>query len=174
MRIEQREGSGLRNGGALAQRASYNALVARAGTIKDSAATAVGETAVTPDSGATAGPAAAPTQAEKAAPQAEAPRAGSGEPATDSQKRSLKSVVDSAKEVSKQVIALGSRGSGSNAAVLQNNANNARKYNDYLDTLSNSMRGSRTKAEADDLIANANRTRAFLNQMLAESKAALK
>ncbi|MBO9499378.1 MAG: protein kinase [Novosphingobium sp.] len=159
---------------ALAQRASYNALVARAGTIKDSAAAAVGETAVTPDSGVTAGPAAAPTQAEKAAPQAEAPRAGSGEPATDSQKRSLKSVVDSAKEVSKQVIALGSRGSGSNAAVLQNNANNARKYNDYLDTLSNSMRGSRTKAEADDLIANANRTRAFLNQMLAESKAALK
>ena len=103
---------------ALAQRASYNALVARAGTIKDSAATAVGETAVTPDSGATAGPAAAPTQAEKAAPQAEAPRAGSGEPATDSQKRSLKSVVDSAKEVSKQVIALGSRESIASKRVI--------------------------------------------------------
>ena len=71
------------------------------------------------------------------------------------------------------MIALGSRG-GENSAVLQNNANNARKYNDYLDTLTNSMRGWRTKAEADDLIANANRTRAFLNQMLAESKAAAK
>ncbi len=49
-----------------------------------------------------------------------------------------------------------------------------RGYERYLDTLSNSMRGSRSKAEADKLIAQANQTRAYLNQLLAQSKASLK
>jgi hypothetical protein len=166
---------------ALAQRASYNALVAQAYRVKDSAAAAAGQTVLNGDSGVSAGPVTSTaTQAAQGSGSTTRPEparsaaAGSSEPATSGQKSNLKSVVDNAKSISKQVIALGSRGSGENAAVLQNNANNARKYNDYLDTLSNSMRGSRTKAEADDLIANANRTRAFLNQMLAESKAAVK
>ena len=43
----------------------------------------------------------------------------------------------------------------------------------YLDTLENSMRGSRTRAEADQLIAQAHQTRGYLNQLLAESRASL-
>ncbi|WEK46597.1 MAG: serine/threonine-protein kinase [Candidatus Andeanibacterium colombiense] len=160
---------------ALAQRSSYNTLVARAYRVKDSAAAAAGTTAVSGDSGAGAGPANTPSQASQGNSQAEAPRAGSGESATDSQKRSLKSVVDSAKEISKQVIRLADRDKDKDGAGTRSaNAGTARNYENYLDTLSNSMRGKRSKEEAEKLIAQANQTRAYLNQLLAQSKASLK
>ncbi len=84
-------------------------------------------------------------------------------------------MVDSAKDISKQVIRLGDRDKNKEGAGTRaNNADTARGYERYLDTLTNSMRGSRTKDEADKLIAQANQTRAYLNQLLAQSKASLK
>jgi hypothetical protein len=164
---------------ALAQRAAFNGLVARAYRVKDGAAAAGEANAPAESSGANTPVTSTATQAAQSgssgSTQAEPARAGSGPPATDSQKRSLKSVVDSAQDISKQVIRLGDRDKDKDgAATRANNANTARGYESYLDTLSNSMRGTRTKDEADKLIAQANQTRAYLHPLLAQSKASLK
>ena len=169
---------------ALAKRGTFNALIARAYRIKDGGPAIAGET-VAPSDSPVATPSTAASQAAQrpAAAASAEPARGSGEPATDGQRRSLKSVVDSAKDISKQVIRLGDRdkpGSGASEddkeayRVRQANADTARGYERYLDTLSNSMRGARTKTEADQLIAQANQTRAYLNQLLAGSKASLR
>ncbi len=114
---------------ALAKRGTYNAVIARAYGIKDGAGPAVAAATVAPqDATVTAGPVSASTQsAQGPAAQASEPARGSNEPATDAQKRSLRSVIDSAKDVSKQVIRLGDRdkdkeGSG----TRENNADTAK------------------------------------------------
>ena len=128
--------------------------------------------AITNNSGSTSAQNAAP-------PQVVVP---GNDRATDTQRRQLKSALDNARDVSKQVIRLGPRNRpGSNASEAkqdayrrrQANMNTARDYERYLDTLENSMRGSRTRAEADQLIAQAHQTRGYLNQLLAESRASL-
>lgn len=102
--------------------------------------------------------------------------------ATDAQRRQLRSALDRARDVSKQVIRFGTRDKPrANASEAkqeayrkrQANMNTARDYERYLDTLENSMRGTRTRAEADQLIAQANQTRGYLNQLLAESRASM-
>lgn len=157
---------------AMARNASLNALIARAGRTSDSGPAA-------PVSEGASAPAAA---SGENAPAAAADTPGSGEPANDGQRRQLKSIVDSAKDLSKQVIRLGTRDKpGSNAskeeqdayAIRQTNMNTAQRYEDYLDTLTNSMRGARTKGEADQLISSANTTKGYLQQMLNQSRASL-
>lgn len=168
---------------ALARNGAFNAAIARAYRTKDGSAeqTAAssanaGEAAVTPASSTTTG------SAESAASITETARVtGRYEPATDGQKRQLKSAVDSAKDLSKQVIRLADRNKpGANATddqkegyrIRQANAATARDYERYLDSLSNSMRGVRSRAEADQLITQANQTKGYLSQLLSGSKAA--
>lgn len=156
---------------AMARNASLNGLIARAGRTSDSG----------PATAANEGPATSAAASSENA-QSAAESQGSNEPANDAQRRQLKSIVDSAKDLSKQVIRLGTRDKpGSNAskeqqdayAIRQTNMNTAQRYDDYLDTLTNSMRGARTKAEADQLISSANTTKGYLQQMLNQSRASL-
>ena len=166
----------------MAKRGTYNTLIARAYRTKDGAAATAAQSSAATEAATTSAPSsAAPASAAAVSANSE-PAKGSSEPATDSQKRQLKSVVDSAKDISKQVIRLGDRnkpGDGASAKekeayrVRQANVNTARDYERYLDTLSNSMRGARTKVEADQLITQANQTKGYLSQLLATSKASL-
>ncbi len=168
---------------ALARNSAYNALIGRAYRTKDGSSESA-SAASTGETQSTASQNSASSAAETAQPAAAttaAQPAGRGEAATDAQKRQLKSVVDSAKDISKQVIRLGDRNKpGANATDAQKdgyrtrqaNANTARDYEKYLDTLTNSMRGARTKAEADQLISQANQTKSYLSQLLSGSKAA--
>ncbi|HTN13423.1 MAG TPA: serine/threonine-protein kinase [Sphingomonadaceae bacterium] len=168
---------------ALAHNGAYNAAIARAYRTKDAgegqasaSASSTGQTAATSATSSSAG------SSESAASITETARiTGRYEPANDGQKRQLKSAVDGAKDISKQVIRLADRNKpGANATpeqkegyrVRQANAATARDYESYLDSLSNSMRGARSRAEADQLIAQANQTKGYLSQLLSASKAA--
>ncbi|KPL66946.1 hypothetical protein SZ64_01855 [Erythrobacter sp. SG61-1L] len=168
---------------ALARNSAYNALIARAYRTKDGTAEATTATgaAETQSAAVQSNSSSAANTAQPSATAASSPPAGKSEPATDAQKRQLKSVVDSAKDISRQVIRLADRNKpGSNATAEQQegyrtrqaNATTARDYDKYLDTLTNSMRGARTKTEADQLITQANQTKSYLSQLLSGSKAA--
>ena len=59
-----------------------------------------------------------------------------------------------------------------NFRLRQQNADTARGYKTYLDGLVNSMRGDRTEAEVDLNTTNAERTRGYLRDLEAASRAA--
>jgi len=144
--------------------------------------TAGGAAARTPRPAVDASAAAAIPYAEQPAPVVQVPVIGSTEPVTSAQRKQLKSALDNARDVSRQVIRLGNRDRPDNNAtelqkqayrVRQANMQTARDYERYLDTLEASMRGNRTRSEAEQLIAQANQTRGYLNQIFAESRASL-
>ena len=131
---------------------------------------------------------AAATEAAPAIEEAVAPApsisepAASNEPATDAQRRQLASAISGARDIANRVIRMGERPApGADASkkekdghlIRQANVKTARDYQKYLDTLENSMRGTRTKVEADQLIAGANQTRTYLAQLVAGSQATL-
>ncbi len=149
---------------ALGRSSSFTSAVARARTMKNAPAatesTAAEETAT---------PAATETAVANA----------SGEAATDAQKRSLAQIIDNGRDIAKRVIRLGDRKKPDNDAsqkekdghlVRQANVKTAQEYQAYLDTLENSMRGTRTQAEADKLIAQASQTRDYLRTLLSRSE----
>ncbi|MCL9982564.1 MAG: protein kinase [Erythrobacter sp.] len=97
--------------------------------------------------------------------------------------REFASVVKKANGVARDVIRLGDRSRpDANAAedeqekfrIRQQNAQSAKSYQTYLDTLSRSMKGIRSDAEARQSVAKARQTLGYLNTMLADSKASLK
>src|SRR5690606_26962226 len=102
------------------------------------------------------------------------------EPADDAQRRQLASTIGAARDIANRVIRMGERPApGADVSkrekdghiIRQANVRTARDYQKYLDTLENSMRGNRTREEAEQLIAGANQTRAYLAQLLAGSQA---
>lgn len=118
------------------------------------------------------------------APQAGATTAaGAGGEVTDRQRRDFASALSGARSVAKQVIRLEDRNRpGSNASeqekqdyrVRQAAAGAARDYEKYLDGLEASMRGNITGADADQSIAKANQTRAYLSDLLKRSQLTLR
>jgi non-specific serine/threonine protein kinase len=97
--------------------------------------------------------------------------------------REFTSVINKADDVARDVIRLGNRSRpDSNATeeeqekfrIRQQNAQSAKNYQTYLDTLSRSMKGIRSDAEARQSVAKARQTLGYLNTMLADSKASLK
>lgn len=120
----------------------------------------------------------AAAQSAPAKPAAEANTAGGGvSPAT---KREFDSVVASARQVAAQVVRLGERGRpGSNASdaekegyrTRQRNAQSAKSYQGYLDTLAHSMVGTNTEGEARQSVGKASQTLSYLNTLLSSSRA---
>ena len=88
-----------------------------------------------------------------AAPSAAAPSSPAPSTAGSAAKvAQLNSIVASGRSLARQVIASGNK----------ENARLARNYDKYLATLENSGRGTRTSAELDQLIKQANQTKAYL------------
>jgi serine/threonine protein kinase len=119
----------------------------------------------------------AATPAEPQVPDA-APAAG----VSDATREEFDGVVETARGVAREVIRLGSRARpGSNASeaeqagyrLRQQNAESAKNYQDYLRTLSRSMKGTKTEAEARQSVSKARQTLGYLNTMQAASQAAL-
>jgi hypothetical protein len=96
---------------------------------------------------ASTAPAAAPVSANKAA--------------------QVRSVIASGRSRAKQVIAMGSSGSETRKA----NAKLAKNYDKYLASLSDSMRGARTDREVDQLLKQANQTKAYVDFLYKQSSA---
>lgn len=59
-----------------------------------------------------------------------------------------------------------------NYRIREAGAKTAQQYRAYLDTLANSMRGVRTEAEVDQLIASARQTQGYITFLLNKSSAA--
>ncbi|WP_260483434.1 serine/threonine protein kinase [Sphingomicrobium flavum] len=107
---------------------------------------------------------------EVAAPVVAAPVQSAG--VTSAQRSRLASLVSEGKGMAREVIRMGERARrpGRRASdeeqesyrVLRENIGTARGYDDYLDTLANSMRGVSTNAEAQQLISQAEQTRRYL------------
>jgi hypothetical protein len=87
------------------------------------------------------------------APTAAAPVAAAPSTAGSAAKvAQLNSIVASGHSLARQVISSGNK----------ENARLAKNYDKYLSTLENSGRGTRTSAELDQLIKQANQTKAYL------------
>ncbi len=156
--------------GALAGSNAYNSSIARAYRL-----------ARATDAAETVEPSAVAEEQVAPTPDA-ATAAASNEPATDAQRRQLASAISAARDIANRVIRMADRPApGADASnrekdghlIRQANVRTARDYQKYLDTLENSMRGTRTKEEADQLIAGANQTRTYLAQLQAGSQATL-
>jgi non-specific serine/threonine protein kinase len=76
----------------------------------------------------------------------------------------IRSVISSGRNRAKQVIAMGS-GSGTRAA----NAKLAKNYEKYFANLSDSLRGARTDRELDQLLKQANQTKAYVDFLYKQS-----
>ena len=88
-----------------------------------------------------------------AAPTAAAPSSAPAASAGSASKvAQLNSIVASGRSLARQVIASGNK----------ENARLVKGYDKYLATLENSGRGTRTNAELDQLIKQANQTKAYL------------
>lgn len=121
--------------------------------------------------------------AEPAAPAAPAPQTGQDSAVSVATLKEFRSVVDKARDAARDVIRLGDRqrpGRDASEAeqtafrTRQQNAQSAKNYQGYLDTLSRSMQGTKSEAEALQSVAKARQTLGYLTTMLAESKASLK
>jgi non-specific serine/threonine protein kinase len=115
-------------------------------------------------------------------PQAPAEKPGPGTGVSAQTRQEFQTVVASARDVAREVIRLGDRARpGARASELeqtgfrlrQQNAQSAKTYQDYLDTLSRSMEGTTTEAVARQSVDKARQTLSYLNRMQAGSKASL-
>jgi len=95
--------------------------------------------------------------------------------------RDLDRVADATDGQANEVIKLGrARDPGRDASedakkayrTLDSNAGAAREYKRYLDTLKRSMRGAKSSAEAEQLLAQGRQTNQYVNSMLQSSRAA--
>jgi serine/threonine protein kinase len=77
----------------------------------------------------------------------------------------IRSVISNGRSKAKQVIAMGSSGSGTRAS----NAKLARNYEKYFANLSDSLRGARTDRELDQLLKQANQTKAYVDFLYKQS-----
>jgi non-specific serine/threonine protein kinase len=98
-----------------------------------------------------------------AAPVAAAP-APTSAAASASKVAQLRSVVANGRSRARQVIAM-----GSGSDVRRNNAKLARNYDSYLAGISDSMRGSRTDREIDQMLKQANQTKAYIDFLYKQS-----
>ena len=103
---------------------------------------------------------AAPT-ATTAAPPASAPSAAP----SASKVAQIRSIISGGRSRAKQVIAMGSGGSAQQKA----NAKLARGYESYFANLSESLRGARTDRELDQLLKQANQTKAYVDFLYKQS-----
>jgi hypothetical protein len=157
---------------ALAKSGSYNAAIYRAYRAKQ-AQPAAGAAPTAADSS----PAAQPAQA----PAASGGQSGQASQLWPAKYRTFNSTVKSARDLADDGVRLG-RGNepGGDASkaekdgwkIRQSNVTTAQNYVKYLDTLTNSMRGNRSEADVDKLIASADQTRRYLAQLKAGSQAA--
>ncbi len=76
----------------------------------------------------------------------------------------LKSVVASGRSRAKQVIAM-----GSGSDIRKTNAKLAKNYDRYLAGISDSMRGARTDREIDQMLKQANQTKAYIDFLYKQS-----
>ena len=119
---------------------------------------------------ATAAPASArpATTVVQAAPAAAAPApaAASASAAPSASKiAQIRSTISSGRSRAKQVIAMGSNGSATQKA----NAKLAKNYESYFANLSDSLRGARTDRELDQLLKQANQTKAYVDFLYKQS-----
>jgi serine/threonine protein kinase len=110
-------------------------------------------------------------QRPQATPIQAAPMAASTAPAaapvSANKAAQVRSVIASGRSRAKQVIAMGSSGSETRKA----NAKLAKNYDKYLASLSDSMRGARTDREVDQLLKQANQTKAYVDFLYKQSSA---
>ena len=105
------------------------------------------------------------TQSAPAAATA-APTAASSSAAPSASKiAQIRSIISSGRSRAKQVIAMGSSGSETRKA----NAKLARGYEKYFANLSDSLRGARTDRELDQLLKQANQTKAYVDFLYKQS-----
>lgn len=92
-------------------------------------------------------------------------------------------VTEESRDVARLVIRLASRQRPSRDAAAeeltryrlrQQNADAAKGYRKYLDTLARSMRGAPSQAVSEQLLDRARQTQAYLTMMLADSQASLR
>jgi serine/threonine protein kinase len=77
----------------------------------------------------------------------------------------IRSIISSGRSRAKQVIAMGSGGSATQKA----NAKLAKGYESYFANLSDSLRGARTDRELDQLLKQANQTKAYVDFLYKQS-----
>jgi serine/threonine protein kinase len=80
----------------------------------------------------------------------------------------IRSIISNGRSRAKQVIAMGSSGSETRKA----NAKLARNYEKYFANLSDSLRGARTDRELDQLLKQANQTKAYVDFLYKQSSQA--
>jgi hypothetical protein len=129
------------------------------------------------DSSATVRPAVVPDTGPVAAPPASVV---ADTPASAATIAEFRSVIEESRDTARLVIRLASRQRPPRNAsaeeltryrLWQQNADAARDYRRYLDTLSRSMRGSPSRAVGQQLLEQARQTQAYLTKMLADSQA---
>ena len=104
------------------------------------------------------------TQATPTTPVA-APAATPSAAPSASKIAQIRSIVANGRSKAKQVIAMGSGGSETRKA----NAKLARNYDRYLANVSDSLRGARTDRELDQLLKEANQTKAYVDFLYKQS-----
>lgn len=171
---------------ALADAQAYSAKLAeayRAGPAGRSLEPATGRPDATPTLESAPKPLAGAPVADQSASAAPSKNVAPEAAVSAATLREFASVVKKAEGVAREVIRLGDRSRpGSNASeaeqekfrIRQQNAQSAKSYQTYLDTLSRSMKGIKSDAEARQSVAKARQTLDYLNTMLADSKASLK
>jgi serine/threonine protein kinase len=166
----------------LAEAKAYTAALAEAARARGSGSSAAPAPS-TPETRAVPQQAPVRQAAEPAAPAAPAAQAVQDSPVSAATIKEFRSVVDKARDAARDVIRLGDRqrpgrdaSEAEQAGFLtrQQNAQSAKNYQGYLDTLSRSMQGTKSEAEARQSVAKARQTLGYLTTMLAESKASLK
>lgn len=125
-------------------------------------------------------PAAAPAAASIVAPP---PPPVADSPVTSATLRQYRSAMDGCRDTISDIIRLGDRqkpGRDASPAELaryrlrQQNADAAKTYRTYLDTLARSVRGTNSETLTRQSLERARQTRGYLDTMLADSKAALR
>jgi hypothetical protein len=162
---------------ALAKSSSYNVAIGRAYRASQAASVAVASAA--PATAAASAPLAQASQAPQA--PATAGPVGQASQLFPAKYRSFNSIVKQGRDLADDVIRLGRGAKPDDSApkdvrdgykIREANVATAKNYLKYLDTLTNSMRGDRSEAEVDKLIASANETKRYLAQLKAGSQAA--
>ncbi len=168
---------------ALEQSRTLGVAVAGLSSVRSATATptATSAAAATASPQATAMPSAAAVPGP--APQAPAASSPAGAAISTTQRRQISRIIDRADDVAGDVIRLERRDRpGSNASeqdregyrIRQANAQTAREYQAYLQTLEASLVNVRGSAEADRMTAQANQTLGYLQQLLNGSNATLR
>jgi hypothetical protein len=162
------------NEAAKPQRAAAATQVKHASSASDLARTTAAAT--TP----AAGPAlAANTGISAAAP----PAAPSDSPATSATLRQYRAAMDECRDAIRAIIRLGDRQRPGRSAsaeeqfsyrLRQQNAQTAQTYRAYLDEVARTMRGTNSETLTRQSLERARQTRAYLNTLLADSKAVLR